>query len=134
MRTRTIFFAVILVLVAILISMKTIFAQDLGPHGGRIEKAENYNIEMKTDYTHFYTYLLTKKNKSINNKSISCEIRFFLLDGTTIDLPLKPFGDDAFVIDYFADDYGSFRVTFQVAGKAVSAKFENEKLLVKKEK
>jgi hypothetical protein len=88
---------------------------------------------MKTDYTHFYAYLLTKENKSIINKDITCEIRFFLLDGTSLDIPLKPFEDNAFVIDYFASDYGSFRIMFQVAGKSVSAKFENESLLVKGE-
>lgn len=130
-RPRIIFFIVLILLAAIFISTKTIFAKDLGPHGGRVEKAETHNIEVKTDYNHFYAFLLTTTNEPISNKNITCDIRYYLLDGSNLDMPLKPFGDDAFSIDYLAHNYNSFKITFQVDGKPVSAKFENDNVLVK---
>lgn len=111
--------------------MKTIFSEDIGPHGGQLQKAENYNIEVKREYSHFYVYLLDSKNKTISSKNISCEIRFSLYDGTYLDLPLKPHAADGFIIDYFSSDYNYYRITFQVEGKSVIAKFENENILVK---
>ena len=133
MRTRTIFFAVLLVLAALFISMKTIFASDLGPHGGKTEKAGDHYIEVQKDDAHFYAFLLNKDKESIKNTNISCEIKFFLLDGTSLNIPLKPFGDEAFVIDYFESDYESYRITFEVEGKSVNAKFDKESFLVKGE-
>ena len=130
MKTKLIFFALLVIVTGVFISMKSIFTDTAGPHAGRVKAAGNYNIETKVIYTKFYAYLLTKDNKTINNKLLSCEIRFFLLDGTSVDIPMTKYGEDGFSMDYYALDYNAYRLTFITAGKTVNAKFEIENVLV----
>lgn len=131
MRTKIIFFAVLVIIAGTFISMKTIFAADQGPNDGRILKVGNNYIEVKKDYIHFYAYLLDDQKNAMNNKDMTCEIRFFLVDGNTLDIPLTKHGVNGFMIDYFANDYNSYRITFEMGGKSIGAKFDNENLLVK---
>lgn len=132
MKTKTsLSVALILGLAAIIISMNT-FPQNQGPHGGRVQKAENFNIESKSSYPFFYAYLLNDQNKPISNKDIACEIKFFLTDSTILDFPLKPFGEDGFRIESTIRDYNSYRINFHAFGRNISSKFENENAIVRK--
>ena len=131
MNPKIIFFSALIIVTGAFISMKTIFSNDEGPHGGKIQKVKNYTIEVKKMYSRFYAYLLDSENKTIDSKNLSCEIRFLQMDGTHLDIPLKPYPGDGFTLDYFSSDYNSYRITFKVAGTSVSAKFENESVLVK---
>ena len=132
MKTKIIVFAVLLsVITTAIISMDT-FQVTTGPHGGKLQQADDFNIEMKTSYPHFYTYLLNKQCQPISNKGVSCEIKFFFPDGTTFDTPLKPYEEDGFTMESSISSYNSYRVTFHAFGKIVSAKFENENAIVKK--
>src|SRR3989344_1502778 len=133
MRTKIIFFVVLALIAGAFISMKTIFSDDQGPHEGRIQKVGNNYIEVKKEYIHLYAFLLDEQKNAMNNKDISCEIRFFIKDGSTLDIPLTKHGVDGFVVDYIANDYNSFRITFEMGGKSIGAKFDNESLLVKGE-
>ena|ERR1017187_10294991 len=105
-----------------------------GPHGGIVKSTENHNIEIKTMYPFIYSYLLDKKNKPIKNEGIACEIRFLLPDDTSIDVQLKPYREDGFIMESGSMVYNSMRVTFNVFGKSVSEVFENESAIVKKVK
>lgn len=131
MKTKIIFFALLIVVTAAFISIKTAYASTDGPHGGQLKEVDNYNIEVNAVYSHFYVYLLDKQNKTISSRDLTAEIRFFLYDGTNLDIPLKPQAKEGFELQYFKFDYNSYRITFQVDGKSVSAKFENESILVK---
>jgi hypothetical protein len=103
-----------------------------GPHGGRVQQAENFNIETKYSYPYFYAYLLTNQNKSIANKGVAGEIKFFFTDSSSFDLPLKPNQQDGFRLESSIADYNAYRVTFHAFGRNISAKFESENAIVKK--
>lgn len=104
-----------------------------GPHNGRIEKAGNlYFIEFKNLNQEIQTYLLDKTFKCIGNKDISCEIKFIYTDGTSYTKPLQPYGNEGFSSGIITSPFHSCRISFNVAGKIVSAKFENQHLLVQK--
>lgn len=130
MKTKIASFALLIVVIGVLYSMKNNSKLPEGPHGGRIKEADNYYIEVKSVYSHFYVYLLNKEYKTVIEKNTTCEIRFFLYDGSTLDIPLKPYAEGGFTMDYYSMDYNSYRIMFNVAGKSVSAKFENENALV----
>lgn len=131
MRTKIIFFAVFAIIAGAFISMKTIFAADKGPNDGRIQKVGNNYIEVKKDNVHLYAFLLDSQKNMMNNIDMTAEIRFFRIDGSTIDIPLTKHGVNGFVIDYLTNDYNAFRITFEIGGKSIGAKFDNESLLVK---
>jgi len=108
---------------------KNIF-KDIGPHGGRVKSAGSYNIEMKVASHNFQAFLLDNQLNPISNKGMTCEIRFFLCDSSTIDIDLKPFGDDAFMVESSLKGYYYYNVVFHVFGKQIKAKFEDENLIV----
>jgi uncharacterized protein YxeA len=132
MKSKIIFLTLLLIALLFLIGFE-FYQPSVGPHGGIVKLAENYNIEMKNPYGNFYAYLLDKKLKPVSNKGISCEVKFFFADNTNMDAVLKPQGDDSFFTETTAR-YQSCRVTFNVFGKIVSAKFENENPMVQKNK
>ncbi len=102
-----------------------------GPHGGSLKKSGNYFIEMKNPDKLFYAYLLDKKLNTINNKNISGEVKFFMPDSTSFNVPLKAATDDGFTCESLPGSYASM-VTFIIFGKSISARFENPALLVEK--
>lgn len=103
-----------------------------GPHGGMLKQAENYNIEMKVVHPNLYTYLLDQKLKPISNKGVSCEVKLFFHDNTSIDATLKPFQEEGFIMESGITDYHSCRITFNLFGKKISTRFENENAIVQK--
>ncbi len=110
----------------------SVFTDEKGPHGGRIQKVDNFTIEVKRDFSNFYVYLLDDQNKTITSKDMGGEIRFYILDGSTFDMKLKPYNEDGYTLAYEAAKFTSYRITFKLAGKEISAKFENENAMVKK--
>ena len=101
-----------------------------GPHGGRLQEAENFNIEVNTTYSEFYAYLLNKQYKPISNKGVTCKIRFLFPDSTNIDVTLNPYKEDGFRIESSVSGYRSYRVIFNAFGENISAKFENQIAIV----
>lgn len=130
MRTRIIFYSI--PLLALLGYCIVSFQPTTGPHGGVFKSAENYNIEVKKTYPSIYAYLLDNKNKPIKNKGITCGIRFLLEGDANIEVQLKPYKEDGFILESGSMGYNSFRITFNVYGKSVSAVFENESAIVQK--
>ncbi len=101
-----------------------------GPHGGEYKSVQNYNIEVKTIYPFFYSYLLDNKKQPIKNKGIFCQITFLLPNEKSIEVQLKPYREDGFIMESSSLVYNSFRVQFNIFGKLVSATFENESSIV----
>lgn len=130
MKTKAAFSLSFLIgIVTILLSMNTPEIT-IGPHGGKIKNTRNYKIELKNDNSVFYAYLLSKKGIAIPNNGISCEIRFFFPDSTTLDFPLKPYQKEGFVMESSLLNYTSYIVNFNVLGKIETAKYGNENALV----
>ncbi|MES2140719.1 MAG: hypothetical protein V4511_13505 [Bacteroidota bacterium] len=129
MNAKLILFGLLLSGIVILYSVN-VYQSTTGPHGGELEPAENFNIELKEAFPNLQCYLLDQKLLPISNKGVLCEIRFFLPNETSVDLNLKPFEDDGFILESNTIVYNSCRVTFNMSGKSVSAKFSKENLIV----
>src|SRR4051812_37856045 len=119
-------FTFIFILVAI--SLISNGFQDKGPHGGIVKKADNYFIEMINPEKFLSAYLLDKSMKTISNKGISGDVKFFLPDSSIFDVQLKPSSDDAFTGEGIPGFY-TCKVTFNIFGRSVSAKFDNVTLI-----
>lgn len=131
MKTKIIVVAVLLlVIITAFISMDK-FQVTTGPHGGRLQQAKEFNIEVNTSHSEFYAYLLDKQYKPISNKGVSCEIRFLLPDSTNLDVTLMRYKEDGFRIESSVSGYHSYRVIFHAFGENISAKFENKIVLVR---
>ena len=102
----------------------------LGPHGGKVKQAENFNIEKIQSHENLYIFLLDHNYKPISNKGIVGEARFYFSDETTSDIPLKPFEADGFTVSMLDNNYHTCRITFTISGKSISTKFDNENLIV----
>jgi hypothetical protein len=132
MKIKIVLFVLFLLgIIGLFISMNT-FQPNTGPHGGRIQTADNFNIESKTSHPYFYAYLLNTKNKPVNNKDLACEIKFYYTDSTSLDFPLKPYHEDGFQLESTITDYNAYRITFHAFGRNISARFENENAIVQK--
>lgn len=103
-----------------------------GPNGGAIKTAEGYFIELKNNPdTTFVTYLLDKKLKTISNKGISGEVKFFFPDSTALDVPLRPVSGNGFAAR-IAPGFHACKVIFHVLEKDISASFLKEEQIVQK--
>ncbi|MES2285501.1 MAG: hypothetical protein V4547_07420 [Bacteroidota bacterium] len=129
MNAKLILFGLLLSGIVILYSLN-ICQAITGPHGGELKPAENFNIELKEAFPNLHCYLLDQKLLPVSNKGVLCEVRFFLPNETSVDLNLKPFEDDGFILESNTIVYNSCRVTFNMSGKSVSAKFSKENLIV----
>lgn len=118
-----------LALVNITASEKTQIPE--GPHGGAVKAAGSYYIEMKNPYEQIFAFLLDRNFKSINNKFISCSVRFYYNDSTSTDMQLEPYEEDGFVSPSTIPNFTNCKVRFFVQGKMVEAKFDNTALFVK---
>lgn len=132
MKTKIIIFGLLLLGSTAAFKSMDFLQTNKGPHGGRIQKAENFNIETKVSYPYFYAYLLNEQLKPLGNKGMACEIKFTYTDSTSLDFPLKPYQEDGFRLESTVSDYNSYRITFHAFGRSVSAKFENENAIVRK--
>lgn len=134
MKVLKIGFILSIVLIAILLNL--VWANKnqilIGPHGGKVKKAENFNIEKIQSHENLYAFLLDNNYKPISNKGVIGEIRFYFLDETTSDIPLIPFETEGFVVKMQDNSYHACRITFTISGKSISAKFDNESLIVGK--
>lgn len=103
-----------------------------GPHNGHIQKTGNYYIEMKNSEQEIHAYLLDIKMVPLSNKGITCETKLIFADSSVLIKHLKPFGNDGFSVGIPPIPYNYCRISFTVAGKIVSAGFENRSLIVEK--
>ncbi len=130
MKTKIIVFAVLLLVITTAFISIDKFQVTTGPHGGRLQQAENFNIETNTSNSEFYAYLLNKQYKPVSNKGVTCKIRFLFPDSTNIDVTLMPYKEDGFRIESSVAGYHSYWVIFHAFGKNISAKFENQIAIV----
>ena len=130
MKTKIIVFAALLLVITTAFISMDKFQVTTGPHGGRLQQAEKFNIETNVSNLEFYAYLLDKQYKPVSNKGVTCKIRFLFPDSTNIDVSLKPYQEDGFRIESSVAGYHSYRVIFNAFGENISAKFENQIAIV----
>ena len=101
------------------------------PHGGKVEEAGEYHIEVVTKDNKLSLFLLDGKAKAMSNKDVSGSVLLQFADGKTKTVVLTAAGTDGFdAKEALAATYTKAIVTFKVKGKTVSAKFST---VVKKE-
>lgn len=102
------------------------------PHGGIIKEADGYFIEVKNAAKNFNVYLLNNKMEPIGTKNITGKAQFFFPDSTDLEMNLKPMNDKAFNCVPPPGYYAS-KITFNIMGKTVSARFPSQNTVVLKE-
>ncbi len=125
MKAKSILIICFILIVLVFVSMN-LFPTPIGPHGGIVKSAGGYNIEMVSGYRDIYTYLLDGKQRSLSNEGITCEVCYIFPDSTRITNSLRPYGKDGFSSHTTILKFHSLKITFNVHGKLVSAKFEND--------
>ncbi|MBC7861428.1 MAG: hypothetical protein IAF38_00555 [Bacteroidia bacterium] len=136
-RSKLILPLILSFMLLIFISFK-VFRSNNGPHGGIVKVAGKYKIEMKNESSSLtepktYFYLLDKNSKSIENSKLTCRVKFFFNDSTSVDGQIVPYEKEGFVNLSAILRFNSCRVAFDLAGETISTIFENETILVKEE-
>jgi len=101
-------------------------------HGGQIQDANGYHIELLNKNGKVSVYLLDNNAKAMSNKGITGSVILQFADKTSATVALTPSGDDGFSVN--KDKAGTFKscvVTFKVNGKTATAKFKAEKTVAK---
>ena len=94
------------------------------PHGGKVEEAGQYHIEIVTKDNKLSLFLLDGKAKAMSNKGVSGSVLLQFADGKTKTVVLTASGTEGFdAKEALAATYTKAIVTFKVKGKTVSAKF-----------
>jgi len=105
-------------------------AETIGPHGGKVQRADNYFIEMKRTNLIVHAYLLDRKQAPLGNRNLSCQAWLYYPDSTIYPLGMSAQGPDGFFGIVPDTYYTSIVIMFNADGKHVSATFENTKLVV----
>jgi len=118
---------------SLLIAGSTIsYAQTAGhahkaAHGGMVQTAGKYHIEMVKGADNISFYLLDAKEKTVSNKGIKGTAVFEFANKTKANLPLKNGSENVFLVSTpRASIFTYCTVSFNVKGKNVSAKFKND--------
>lgn len=131
MKAKIIILTLLIIAAFILISLRLFQSSD-GPHDGKVKKANEYYIEMKNPDSNLYAFLLDKNLKPLSNKEITCKATLFYPDNTSSEAEMTRFGADGFFTESIVRYYFSCTITFNISGKTVSARFDNETLFVSK--
>lgn len=126
-------FLILMILPCLIVAPLTDLIQTPGPHGGKIKKADQYHIELKSDDNFIYTYLLDSRKRTMSSKNVTCSARFFLPDSTDLVIALKPFGDNGFTGEHITG-YRVCKITYVIDVETkVSAMFDSPKLVAEKQ-
>lgn len=95
-------------------------------HGGMVQTAGKYHIEMVKGADNISFYLLDAKEKTVSNKGIKGNAVFEFANKTQANLPLKSGSENAFLVSKpQASIFAYCTVSFNVKGKNISTKFKN---------
>jgi hypothetical protein len=95
-------------------------------HGGVVQEAGNYHIEMVTGANMISFYLLDAKGKTVVNNAISGTAVFDFFNKTKATSPVTKADKNAFqVATPKANIFTYCTVSFMVKGKSITAKFKN---------
>lgn len=104
------------------------------PHGGIVQSAGDYHIELLVKGGNMTVYLLDANEKTVPNKGVSGKATLMFTDKTSTTLDLTVSGADGFSVkNDKAALYTSCVITFKVADKTATTKFKAAKADEKKE-
>jgi len=99
------------------------------PHGGVIQNADDYKIEMVERENNISFYILNSKGKTISNKKVTGSVEFEFFNKTKAKNPITlDVNDSLFVEVPRANVYTYCTITVVVQGKTISAKFRNSQV------
>jgi hypothetical protein len=124
------FFFVMLFFITVVV-IAGVVGKTQGPHGGYLKKVGTSYIEMKTVEKKLYAYLLDKKLKTVSNRDIVGEARFFFSDSSTTSVSLLPQTDNSFTCGV-PGEFFACKITLRSGGHEISALFDNTVKVVKK--
>lgn len=131
LRPNLLFFS--LFFIALGLSMAITSISQGGPHGGVLQKAGNYFIEMSIPGKKIVTYLLDNKSNTISNQDVLCNAKLYFPDSTDMEIRLTPIEENSFTADV-PTGFHSCKITFKMGEKEIWAKFENPIQLVLEKK
>lgn len=96
-------------------------------HGGIVQEADGYHIEMVKAENTISFYLLDAKEKTINNKGVTGTTVFEFINKTKTTATLRKGDKNALVLDTPKANVFTFcTVTVLVKGKTITSKFQND--------
>ncbi|MDO9184397.1 MAG: heavy metal-binding domain-containing protein [Bacteroidia bacterium] len=102
------------------------------PHGGIVQSAGDYHIELLVKGENMTVYLLDANEKAIPNKGVTGKATLMFTDKTSATVDLTASGVDGFSVkNDKAASYTSCVVTFKVGDKTATTKFKAEKSVAK---
>lgn len=97
------------------------------PHGGTVQEADGYHIEMVKGESALSFYVLDAKEKTVSNKAITGTAVFDFFNKTKSTSTLKKGGQNVLVLDIpKANVFTYCTVSLMVNGKTITAKFKND--------
>ncbi len=96
-------------------------------HGGMVQTAGNYHIEMVKGVNTTSFYLLDTKENTVSNKGIKGTAVFEFSNTTKANAPLRNGDENAFLVNTpKASIFTYCTVSLVVKGKNITAKFKND--------
>lgn len=105
---------------------QVIIKNNIGPHGGILNVAKNYKIEMTNSPGSVDVYLFDTDMEVVSNKNVRAEIMFVYSSNNTINKTMIACGKNGFTTEVGNQFYFYSIVTFNISGKIVTSKFENQ--------
>lgn len=97
------------------------------PHGGLVQEADGYHIEMVKGDNTISLYLLDTKEKTLSNQGITGTAVFEFLNKTKTTATLRKGDKNALVLDTPKANVFTFcTVTVLVKGKTITSRFQND--------
>ncbi|MFY9308236.1 MAG: hypothetical protein WAQ28_04215 [Bacteroidia bacterium] len=98
------------------------------PHGGIVQSAGDYHIELLVKDGNMTVYLLDANEKTVPNKGVTGKATIMFTDKTSVTVDLTASGTDGFSVkNDKAASYTSCVITFKVADKTATTKFKAAK-------
>jgi hypothetical protein len=99
------------------------------PHGGIIQNAGDYKIEMVERENSISFYVLDAKGKTVSNKKVTGAVEFQFFNKTKATNPISLDVNNALFVEVpRANVYTYCTITVVVQGKTISAKFRNSQV------
>ena len=98
-----------------------------GPHGGRLKRTGNYQIELFGCDNYLEVYLFDRDTNAINNNDIKGTVVFYYSGEASLSSTLIRYGMDGFTAKIPTDTFLYCKPSFDIKGEyIISDKFENE--------
>ncbi|HWY37211.1 MAG TPA: hypothetical protein VNY73_01535 [Bacteroidia bacterium] len=116
---------------SILFTLSSYSQQDsaIGPHQGHLVRAGEYHIELLGCNDYMEIYVFDKDMGPIHNYGMTGDVKFYYTGETYLSSPLSYYGNDGFTAKIASTNFIYCRVSLDVFGKFINAKYENECIL-----